>query len=80
MLDRDGMVIGIATMAVKGGPRAGLSFAVAIDHADRADAGQRVSGAAETAAGRPDRGDDWSSGERESGELRQRRATRQRAR
>jgi S1-C subfamily serine protease len=48
VLDRDGMVIGIATMAVKAGVGQGLSFAVAIDHATALIAGQRVSGAAET--------------------------------
>jgi S1-C subfamily serine protease len=48
VLDRDGMVIGIATMAVKAGLGQGLSFAVAIDHATALIAGQRVSGAAET--------------------------------
>jgi S1-C subfamily serine protease len=48
VIDRDGMVIGIATMAVKAGVGQGLSFAVAIDHATALIAGQRVSGATET--------------------------------
>jgi S1-C subfamily serine protease len=48
VLDRDGMVIGIATMAVKPGVAQGLSFAVAIDHATALIAGQRPNGAAET--------------------------------
>ena len=48
VLDREGMVIGIATMAVKAGVGQGLSFAVAIDHATALIAGQRVTGAAET--------------------------------
>jgi S1-C subfamily serine protease len=48
VLDREGMVIGIATMAVKAGVGQGLSFAVAIDHATALIAGQRPSGAAET--------------------------------
>ncbi len=45
VLDREGMVIGIATMAVKAGLGQGLSFAVAIDHATAADCRSSASAA-----------------------------------
>lgn len=48
VLDREGMVIGIATMGVKAAVAQGLSFAVAIDHATALIAGERPSGAAAT--------------------------------
>jgi len=48
VLDRDGSVIGIATMAAKAGVAQGLSFAVAIDHATALIAGERPLGAAPT--------------------------------
>lgn len=48
VLDRDGNVIGIATMTVGAGVAQGLSFAVAIDHAQALLAGHRPQGAAAT--------------------------------
>ena len=48
VLDRDGMVIGIATMGVKAGVGQGLSFAVAIDHATALIAGERPAAASAT--------------------------------
>src|SRR5262249_10916183 len=42
LLDRDGNVLGIATMSVKAGVAQGLSFAVAIDHAQELLAGRHT--------------------------------------
>ena len=48
LVDRDGMVIGVNSMAVAGHAGSGLAFAVAIDHAARLLAGGGDTGGAET--------------------------------
>src|SRR5262249_4146878 len=48
VLDREGRVIGIATMSARAGVAQGLSFAVAIDHAQALLDGRRPTGAAVT--------------------------------
>jgi S1-C subfamily serine protease len=48
VLDREGSVLGIATMGLKAGVAQGLSFAVAIDHAQELLAGRHTTSSTET--------------------------------